>query len=431
MPDRRPSPAPSIPPGPVEVRAAQMMLLDHCSVNASEQVPLTQALGRIASASHIAKWPLPQWRLSKMDGYAVGGPWDASAQSGYALKGESAAGVPCTVTLGPNECVRVSTGAVLPCQSYAVVPQEDVQLDGQSLHLSATAQSQLLQGRYIREVGSDLPAQRCVSAPGQRLDEGRLSLLAAVGYAQVEVFARPRVGILCTGSELVPLGQTPQKGQIVATNAMVLRWQCERAGAQVVQERYVGDSGPDTQAALHELSRDCDLILTCGGISVGPHDHVLPSLNALGWEGLFRKVKLAPGRPTTAGRLAERLVLALPGNPASSYVTFELFVRPLLRKMSGLEQGQWFRPTRWVHCDQPPRGDSTRDRYLRVQVQGNRARPLATQQSGDLSSMCGHNALLELPANASHAHSPGADRGSNPERGPFRALLLSEHNFEG
>lgn len=298
----------------------------------------------------------------------------------------------------------------------AVVPQEDITRDDDVITLTDVGHTQIAPGRYIREIGSDLVAKARVAQAGQTLDEGRLSLLAATGFDMVEVFAPPRVGILSTGSELVPLGQTPQRGQIVATNAMVLRWQCEKTGAHVVAERQVKDSRPQTQEALSELAEQCDLVLTCGGISVGPHDHILPSLEALNWQGLFRKVKLAPGRPTTAGRLNQSLILALPGNPASSYVTFELFVRPVLRHLLGYPEQQIFRPLRTVSCDNASSGDGKRERYLRVTVQGDRAFALSTQQSGDLSSLCGHNALLRIPAGVS--------------QGPYQALLLCEHDFE-
>lgn len=349
-----------------------------------------------------------------MDGYAVGQP---GARPGhYELCGESAAGTPSSHTLAPGQCMRISTGAVVSDCTVAVVPQEDTKRVDDLIQLSPEAQAELAPGRYIRTIGSDLAASSMVCHAGQRLDVGRLSLLAATGYQEVEVIRAPRVGILSTGSELVPIGQTPTRGQIIATNAMTLRLQCEQAGAKVMQALHVPDSRQATQEAIAALTQSCDLVLTCGGISVGPHDHVLPSLQALGWTGLFRKVKLAPGRPTTAGVLNHKIVLALPGNPASSYVTFELFVRPVLRKMLGFVGDDLFRPKRWVDCINPPAGDAKRDRYLRVRVKGQSATALRTQQSGDLSSLCGHNALLEIPAQV--------------RQGPYCARLLGEHDFE-
>lgn len=368
----------------------------------------------VAAADHPAKWPLPQWQLSKMDGYAVGCP--GSEPGRYQLCGESAAGAPWQGVLAPGQCIRVSTGAVLTEGTMAVVPQEDTERIGDLVHLSKEGQAQLAAGRYIRAVGSDLPTSSLVCKSGQTLDVGRLSLLAATGYAQVDVFAAPRIGILSTGSELIPMGQVPTRGQIIATNAMALRWQCERAGAQVHQEVHVADTQKATQEAIAHLAMTCDLVITCGGISVGPHDHVLPSLQSLRWTPLFRKVKLAPGRPTTAGLLNDTIVLALPGNPASSYVTFELFVRPVIRKMLGFRGAALMRPTRWVHCNNLPNTDAKRDSYLRVRVQGDTAQALSTQQSGDLSSLCGHNALLQIPARV--------------HQGPYRALLLAEQDFD-
>lgn len=408
------SDASCLPHAPLEPLNAQAILLDHAKVGAVASIPLHEALGKVAGAAHPAKWPLPQWRLSKMDGYAVGAPGPKPGV--FELCGESAAGSPANLRLAPGQCMRVSTGAVLTECSYAVVPQEDTQLQGEQLHLSQEGQDQLAAGRYIREVGSDLAADKLVCQRGQRLDVGRLSLLAATGYAHAEVIAAPRIGILSTGSELIPVGQAPTRGQIIATNAMALRWQCEKAGAQVTHSLQVQDSREATTQAIAKLAQSCDLVLTCGGISVGPHDHVLPSLQDLGWSCLFRKVKLAPGRPTTGGLLAQSLVVALPGNPASSYVTFELFIRPVIRKMLGHTGKDLYRPSRWVECTNPPGGDAKRDRYLRVQVQGQKARALSTQQSGDLSSLCGHNALLVIPAQV--------------KKGPYRALLLGEENFE-
>lgn len=401
-------------PGPVDVDTAQRLLLSRALPGDAMELDLCAALGQIAFESHVAKWALPQWPLSKMDGYAVGPQGPSPAR--YSIIGESRAGSPAAVELGPGQCLRVSTGAVLPAGSLAVIPQEDITPHDAQIEVSPEGQSQLSPGRYIRPEGSDLESKTPICNRGQVLDIGRLSLLAATGHHKVRSFAKPKVGILSTGSELVALGQTPAHGQIVATNGMVMRWQCEQAGAQVVEERCVIDTREATQEAIDALCNRCDLVLTCGGISVGPHDHVLPSLHALGWEGLFRKVRLAPGRPTTAGRLRNTLIVALPGNPASSYVTFELFVRPVLRRMLGFPDTELFRPSRRVLCDQVPAQHSDRDRYLRVRVQGERALPLSKQQSGDLSSLCGHNALLHIPA--------------GPHQSPYRALLLAAHNWE-
>lgn len=414
-------PVPDPPPDCVHassVEQAQTLLLASLTAKTARPMPLAQALGHVAAKEHRARWPLPQWDLSRMDGYLLGPAGEDAAR--YRCVGESAAGAPSALQLSPGECLRVSTGALLPSSGVAVVPQEDVRQEGSIVALNSVALEQLRPGRFIRLSGSDVADQQLLCNSGQRLDMGTLALLAAAGHSEISVHAPPRVGILSTGSELVPLGQTPARGQIVATNAMVLRWQCEQAKAQIVEELEVPDDRVRTQEALAALAQRCDLVLSCGGISVGPHDHILPSLQALHWQPLFRKVKLAPGRPTTAGRLGQATIIALPGNPASAYVTFELFVRPLLRHLAGHQGADRFRAQRMVKCEPCPPADHERCRYLRVRVQGDRAQPLAQQQSGDLSSLRGHNALLHIPSH----------QGQGRSQDRFRALLLSEEQFE-
>lgn len=402
------------------VAEAQARLLAAPKAGPTESLPIAEAWGRICARDLRARWPLPPWDLSSMDGYAFPRLDPEAIRDPLSLRviGESSAGRPFAGQLKPGECVRISTGAVLPDGCDQVLPQEEAIREGPNLRITPDAHPKLRPGRFVRPRGRELAVDHPILRAGERLELGHISLLAASGHPEVEVYARPRVAILSTGDELIEIGQTPQRGQTIATNALMLRLQCEAAGAVVVTDTKVPDDRQQSIAAFAQCEA-ADLILSCGGISVGPHDHVLPSLEALGWSRLFRKVQLQPGRPTTAGRLGSAYVLALPGNPASSYVTFELFVRPLIQALLGRPPAQWWRPQRQVHLDSIPVSDPKRDHYIRARVFGDRATPLSIQNSGALASLCGHNALICIPK----GHQP------RPET-RYRSLLLLSHDTE-
>ncbi|KIG16922.1 Molybdopterin biosynthesis protein MoeA [Enhygromyxa salina] len=395
---------------------------------AREQVEVEAAIGRVLAEPCHARWPLPSAPLSIMDGYAVRSQDLLTARDQHGaetlvllLGSESAAGHPARDNLEPGTCVRISTGAVVPDKADAVVAQEDtrrlevtLESDGVgasnrvAIEVSSTALREILPGRHIRPTGSDVADGELLLDAGAEIAGGDASLLAGTGNFTVSVYRRPRVAILSSGDELVPIGQTPGRGQIVGTNAMLLAAQIREAGGEPVQMGSVADTPVAVRAAIEHARDHADLLIASGGISVGDHDLMLPVLELLGFAQRFRRLALRPGRPTTYGQLPPgggrwpgtgMLVLALPGNPASTLVAFELFGRPLIRALGGLPRHRWLRPRRLVELGGPAEGDRRREHFVRAKLDAQgRALPLAKQLSGALRSIAGFDALVRVPA---------------------------------
>ena len=385
----------------LDIHAAQRASLACVAPLPALDLDLHLALGRVLAHAPLARWDLPGADVATMDGWAVrsqdlhpGGPHVRLHR-----RGESAAGHPTDAPLAPGHALRISTGAVLPPGADAVVAQEDCTLDGDLLTVDLQRVGPLAPGHFVRAAGSDLPAGTPLLAPGTRLGPGELALLAGCGHPRVHVHRAPRLAILCTGDELIPIGATPQRGQVISSNGLMLAAQARQAGAEVIDLGIARDDHDHLRAAL-ERGLAADILVTCGGISVGDHDLVLPTLQrSIGAALIFRRVRLRPGRPTT---LLEHTrddapplpIFALPGNPASAHVAFELFVRPALLRMAGHLHGQ--RPRRSVTLTHPAPRDPRRVHMIRARVHGDLATPLPDQTSGALRSIAGHNALLEL-----------------------------------
>ncbi len=399
----------------LDVGLAQASVLDvlaRLEPLASERVAIELAGQRTLAESIHASAPLPSAPLSIMDGYAVRSAdlrGQATTMAGpivLGLVGESSAGHPLERgSLAAGTCVRISTGAVVPVGADAVVAQEDTRrlTDPSAIEFSALARTQVEPGRWIRAIASDVAEGELLLAAGCELGPGELALLAANGHADLPVRVRPNVAILATGDELVPIGQTPGPGQIVSTNSLMLAQQILAAGGQPLDLGRIADRPEPLREALVRALLDADLIISTGGISVGDHDLVLPALRELGVELRFRRVRLRPGRPACFGLLprgsAQVPVLALPGNPASSMVAFELLARPLLRAMLGQPRTRWFRRGVELELASAVEGDRKRDHYVRVQIdERGRAQPLDRQLSGALRSIANFDALAIVPA---------------------------------
>ena len=357
----------------------------------------------LATSLH-AKWSLPGHDTSIMDGFAVRCT-DLKANLSFAIEGESAAGHPSSEELASRHAMRISTGAVLPVGADMVVPIEECTVGGDRLQCAVQAQADAQVGRFVRPAGSDIAAGKLLLEAGTSLGPGELALLVAGGHHEIPIHRAPTVAIVATGDELLAPGSVPARGQLIETNAMMLAALCRELGARVVSIAKAGDNPEDTRAKL-AAAMSADLLLTSGGISVGQHDLVAPALTSLGFVTAFRKVRLRPGKPTTFGHLGTCRVLALPGNPASTYVAFELFARPLLRKLAGYHKLE--RTRQRLKLASPMRADETRDHYARARLIAGRAQPLPTQLSGALTSLAAADLLIILPA-GSGDHAVGSE----------------------
>lgn len=381
---------------------AERLVLEHAAPLPAETVAVADIDARIAAATLLARWDLPLAAVSIMDGYAVRSLDVANLRAcGGAIvltvQGESAAGHPSALPLAEGHAARISTGAVLPLGADAVIAQEDTRRDGSRLVVDATTLGTLEPGTFVRPRGSELREGDLVCAPGRRLGPGDIALVAGSGHATVPVIRRPRVAILSTGDELVPAGTRPTGSQVVSSNGLVLAALVRRAGAEPVVLGDVGDDPERLRAALGE-GLQADVLVTSGGISVGDHDLVHAGLQALGARTIFRGVALRPGKPTTFAVTDTCRVFGLPGNPASSLVTFILFVHPLLRRLAGV-QGDPRLPERTVTLCAAAPGAGRRAHYVRAHSVGrDEAMPLSAQLSSDLRSIAGADLLLHVPA---------------------------------
>jgi molybdopterin molybdotransferase len=374
------------------VEEAQGDILAFVSPLGVESVHIEEALGRVLAEPLRSDRELPPWDNSEMDGYAVRAT-DAAAPVTLALQGEVAAGQLISEPLRKGHAFRIFTGAPLPPEADAVVKQEDVEAQGREVRLRAPVRV----GQSVRPRGSDVALGETVLAAGAVIGAGEIGLCAALGRTQVVVRRRPTVAILSTGDELVEADRSPGPGQIVNSNSHAVAALVREAGGQPVRLGIARDDRAEIAARLRE-ARFADVLLTIGGVSVGEHDHVREVLGELGCELRFWKVNMKPGKPLVFGVWEGRAVMGLPGNPISSMVTFELFVRPALRKMIG--HAALERPRLFARMLEPVAKDDGRRHYLRA-VAGREGeelvvRALHKQGSGQLTSMIGVNALAVL-----------------------------------
>jgi molybdenum cofactor synthesis domain-containing protein len=371
-------------------------VLDRTPVLGVERVALAHCVGRVLAEDLVAPSSLPLFPSSAVDGYAV-----RAADAGKALRvlGESAAGRPFEGTIQPGTAARILTGGVVPDGADCVVMVEDVTLAGDVV----TTPAPLRAGTNFHAPGADLRAGETVMKAGTQLGGAELGLAAALNFPRLPVRRRPRVALLSTGDELVEVGEKPGRGQIVDSNRWALLAALRDAGAEV---RGLG-IGPDEADALRKVVVDAlsevDVLVTSGGVSVGTHDLIKPLLESLGSVHVGR-VKLKPGKPFTFATLpvsggVEKLAFGLPGFPVSSLVTFEVFVRPALRKMQGLTDLE--RPTLPVRLDYDARATADRTEYQRVTLRREGRELVASttgsQSSSRLMSLAGAHALVRIP----------------------------------
>ncbi|MFV0463541.1 MAG: gephyrin-like molybdotransferase Glp [Nostocoides sp.] len=310
-------------------------LLDALRALPARSVPTPQALGMVLAADVAAATDLPGFDNSAMDGYAVravdlAGAGESSPVT-LPVDGDIAAGDSSDAVLLPGRALRIMTGAVMPSGADAVVPVEFT--DGGVTE--ATFRLQPEPGRHIRRRGEDIRVDDVLLRAGQWLGPGHIGLITSANVARVAVHPRPRVAVYSTGDELAPVGSVLGHGQIVDSNGAMLAALARAAGAEVVAVEHLPDDAGAVATLLAELDSRPDLVVTTGGVSMGAYDTVKEVLSGAGVE--FVKVAMRPGMPQGQGRIGPCAtpIVALPGNPVSSLVSFHLFVLPMLARLSG------------------------------------------------------------------------------------------------
>jgi molybdopterin molybdotransferase len=374
---------------------AQRRILERVERLPAERVELDDAAGRVAAEDARGRVDLPPFDSSAMDGFAVRA---AETPGTLPVVERIAAGRPASRELRSGEAMGIATGAAVPEGADAVIPLEYVVDHDNTIEISEPVD----RGASIRPRGGDLHAGDVVVSAGVRLGPAQLGALAAAGVADIQAARRPRAAVLATGSELRRPGEELEPGQIYEANGLILASQLEAAGAHVERLDSVADDEGSHRQAL-EAGLAADVLVTSGGVSVGPHDLVRSIGAELGVEEVFWGVAVKPGKPVWFGVRDRTLVFGLPGNPVSSLVAFELFVRPAVRALQGeadplprFEPGRLARPLR----PNPARVELVRARATVVDG-AVELEPLTGQESHMIARAAAANALVLVPAGES------------------------------
>jgi molybdopterin molybdotransferase len=366
---------------------AQAAILTRCSPLDAEAVPLEAAAGRVVAADALAAVDLPPFPSSAMDGFALR---SGDVPGTLVVAGRIAAGSPAGRALAQGEAMAISTGGVVPDGADAVAPIEVVTDNGDSVEVPDA----IAAGAHVRPRGGDVRAGDVVVAAGVLLGATQLGAIAAAGIAEVVCGRRPRVAVLATGSELVRPGTPLAPGQVYEANALMLASALAAVGAEVERLPAVADDEDAHRAAI-ERGLEADVLVTSGGVSVGPHDLVRAIESELGVEEVFWQVAVKPGKPIAFGVRGRTLVFGLPGNPVSSLVGCELFVKPALRALQGLAEPL----PRFEHgrLSSPLRRNASRDELVRAREVDGALDPLTGQESHMIARAAAANALVHVP----------------------------------
>jgi molybdopterin molybdotransferase len=366
----------------------------------SETVELKAALGRVLAADVVSPIDVPAHDNSAMDGYAFRGDLlQSDAALTLQIAGTAFAGKAWSGSLGPAQCLKIMTGAVMPAGLDTVVPQELVQITGQQITIPAGA---LQRGDNRRFKGEDLCLGKPALLAGSTVGPAALGLLASLGLARVEVRGKLKVAFFSTGDEILSLGEPPREGAVYDSNRYTLFGLLTRMGVEVLDMGVVQDDPQALEAAFARAAETADAIITSGGVSVGEADHTKAVMRKLaGGEGgvAFWRIAMRPGRPMAVGRIGRAILFGLPGNPVAVMVTFLAFVRPALLTMMGVAPKD--APLLKAHSLESIRKKPGRTEYQRAIVDtGNdgslQVRTTGQQGSGVLSSMAVANGLLVL-----------------------------------
>jgi molybdopterin molybdotransferase len=374
----------------ISLAEAQARLLALADALPPVTIPLSIASGHYLAEDIIAKRTQPAADLSAMDGYAIRfsdmpGPWT--------LIGESAAGSPFAGAIGKHETARIFTGAHVPAGADTILIQEDTKPAGPVINLDGEGPDFV--GKHIRKAGSDFLEYEVLLAKGQLLLPGAIAVSAMAGSGSVLVGGRPKVAIIATGDELVSPGALCSTAQIPSSNSIMLTAMLAGLPCDATDYGIV----PDSLAALKQAFTDCadaDVIVTTGGASVGDHDYVQAALIESGADIDFWRIAMKPGKPVMAGKLGKTIVLGLPGNPSSAFVTAFLLLLPLVRHLSGSLSPYPLQERGVLVGDVPP--TQNREEYLRGHFEAGLVSAFRGQDSGLVTTLAKANALIIRPA---------------------------------
>jgi len=375
----------------ISIEEAQRIILRHIALLPTEELPLLQGLGRVTGEDVHAPWDIPATDNSAMDGYAFS--FAAVRGNRLLVSGNVPAGVERIPPVASGEAIRIMTGAPIPRGCDTVVPIENVETIGDTIRLLGDARP----GAHIRKRGEEIRAGQRAIAANSLLRPQEIGMLASLGKTSVRVYRRPKVGVLATGDELLEIGSPPAPGKIINSNSYSIAAQVAASGGDPIMLGIAKDELERTCDRIREGIRR-DLLVTTGGVSVGDRDCVKEAIVALGGDIKFWKVHMKPGKPLAFAILEGKPVFALPGNPAAAMISFEVFVRPALLKMTG--HTRIFRPTVTAALTESIANKGDRPHLIRVRVEARQdgyvASATGNQSSARLSSLTAANGFVTI-----------------------------------
>lgn len=387
----------------LSVQEARERILSHVQATATESVPLIESAGRILAVDIVADSEYPPFDNSAVDGFALRAEDTSASSQTLSVVADIPAGSSPTVSLNVGQAARIMTGAQLPQGATAVIAVEDTDvkhhLAGTAAPQTITFSKQLRPGENIRQHGMDMNRGDAVLPKGRILKPQDLGLLATLGVSNVTVHKKPRVALISSGDELLPVDMPLEAGKIRDSNSYTLAAAVELTGAEVLRLGIAKDTRESVTTLLERaVTEKADLILSSAGVSVGAFDFIKEVIEANGNMDFWR-VNMRPGKPLAFGSYRGIPFIGLPGNPVSAFVGFEVFVRPTLGRLGGQMDGS--RPMIKVRCEEEIMSDG-RESYLRARLRLSDGIYTASltghQGSGNLLSLVQADALLIIPA---------------------------------
>ena len=378
---------------------ARARILEGLVPGDAERCALAEAMGRVVASDVASRLSLPPEAVSAMDGYAIRVADCQTVGAALTRIGESAAGRPWDGRLGPGQAVRIFTGAVVPDGADGIILQEDVEAGSETDGAVITVNEVPRDGQFIRPAGLDVTAGDIILTAGTVMSARLISLATSAGHTDISVWRRPHIGVLSTGDELVLPGDVPERGQIISSNATYLAAFIRACGAVPVDLGIARDRAGAMLEQVRAASLPLDMVVTTGGASVGTHDHLVSDLSSAGTELGFWKIAMRPGKPLLHGRIDGIPLLGLPGNPVSSAVCANIFLRPAIAQLSGSKH----RPQMIAaELTEALRENDQRQDYLRSSLrygEDGRARvtPARKQDSSMISIYANADALIVRP----------------------------------
>lgn len=385
-------------PGLLPIQAAVYKMLNQViPIIQSEQIDLEEALGRVLAEDVVSNINVPPHDNSAMDGYAMRCE-DLIDTKQLILAGTALAGKPFKETVLAGQCIKIMTGAVIPTGTDSVVMQENTEIENDTIIFNQIPE----QGNSVRKAGEDIQQGQVVVTKGTKITAPYLAVIASVGIAEISVIRHIKVGLIATGDELTSPGQTLSHGAIYESNRYALTALLSTLPVVIFDFGIVKDDKVDLKAIFEQAGSHCDLVLSCGGVSVGDADYVKEILDELGTIN-FWKVAIKPGKPFAFGQLGNAWFCGLPGNPVSSYVTFEQLVTPVIQKLSGQTLSatpHFVAKAASVIKKRPGRTDYQRGIFYRDEQGDLWVKTNGKQGSGIMSSIANANCYMVLDQDA-------------------------------